>query len=256
MNSISGFSGKIAAVSKDIGKQKRSQGTLSWIPAIVKFALVLIIAFFILPEAVSASGYNYLEQNAPTFIDKTNAKYGQMVDIAALLNDYDKKLILSVIIIESEGNVQATSHRGAQGLMQLMPETAKGLGVKDSNDPLQNILAGTKYLKQLQNSYGFDSPQEALVAYNMGPSRAKRWLSQYSAEDYGYVQKVMYVYGVLAENEKQKDQLAEAIKNKIDESNKLTKAPLPMLSKPRSLSLAAFPMTIPAGQKRETETEN
>ena len=187
---------------------------------LVLVSLVVVVALFS-PLTVSAASYNYLKRNAPAFIDKTTVQYGQMVDIAALLNDYDKKLILAVIVIESEGNVQATSHRGAQGLMQLMPDTAKGLGVKDSTDPLQNILAGTKYLKQLESLYGFDSPQEALVAYNMGPSRAKRWLSQYSAEDYGYVQKVMYVYGVLAENEKQKNQLAESIKNKIDESDPL-----------------------------------
>ena len=237
---------------EDIGKQKGS-----FVPrTTTTLTLLSLAALFILPSVASAATYNYLEQNAPTFIDKTNARYGQMVDIAALLNDYDKKLILSVIIIESEGNVQATSHRGAQGLMQLMPETAKSLGVKDSNDPLQNILAGTKYLKQLEGAYGFDSPQEALVAYNMGPSRAKRWLSQYSAEDYGYVQKVMYVYGVLNEKEKQQNQLAESIKNKIDESNMLAKAPLPMLNKPRSISMTAFPMTIPPGQRRETESEN
>ncbi len=239
------------ATSEEIGKQKgrklpRHIGTLS---------LLVIVSFLTHPDIASAAGYNYLQKNAPTFIDKTSRQYGQMVDIAALLNDYDKKLILSVIIIESEGNVQAISHRGAQGLMQLMPETAKGLGVKDAHDPLQNILAGTKYLKQLENSYGFDSPQEALVAYNMGPSRAKRWLSQYSAEDYGYVQKVMYVYGVLLDQEKQKNQMAESIQNKIDESNKLTKAPLQMLNKPRTLSMAAFPMTIPAS-RRQAETQN
>ncbi len=242
---------KITSASEDIGKQKGRN-----LPRhIASLTLLATLSFLAHPAIVSAAGYNYLQQNAPTFIDKTNKQYGQMVDIAALLNDYDKKLILAVIIIESEGNVQATSHRGAQGLMQLMPETAKGLGVKDPSDPLQNILAGTKYLKQLEGAYGFDSPQEALVAYNMGPSRAKRWLSQYSAEDYGYVQKVMYVYGVLVEQEKQKDQLAESIKNKMDESDKLAKAPMPMLNKPRTLSMAAFPMTIPAG-RREGETQN
>ena len=252
MNSISGLSGSTAvSATEDIGKQKGRP-----LPRqIAILSLLAFVSFLAHPAIVSAAGYNYLQQNAPTFIDKTNKQYGQMVDIAALLNDYDKKLILAVIIIESEGNVQATSHRGAQGLMQLMPETAKGLGVKDPNDPLQNILAGTKYLKQLEGAYGFDSPQEALVAYNMGPSRAKRWLSQYSAEDYGYVQKVMYVYGVLLDQEKQKNLMAESIQNNIDESNKLTKAPMQMLNKPRTLSMAAFPMTIPAG-RREAETQN
>jgi soluble lytic murein transglycosylase-like protein len=176
-----------------------------------------------------------------------------MVNIASMLHDYDKNLILAVIVIESEGKNEATSHRGAQGLMQLMPETAKSMGVKDSRDPFQNILAGTKYLKQLEDNYGFDSPQEALVAYNMGPSRARRWLSQYSAEDYGYVAKVMYVYGILAEQDKQREQLAQSIVKKMAAEESVSSGTMPFMTRPRTLSMSAFPMTLPNNRKEVTE---
>ncbi len=208
-----------------------------------------------LPLTSFAANMSYLHQNAAGFIDKTKAQYGEMVNIAALLHDYDDKLILAVIIVESEGNEVATSHRGAQGLMQLMPLTAKAMGAKEPKEPFQNILAGTKYLKSLEADYGFDSPQEALVAYNMGPSRAHRWLSQYPATDYGYVQKVMYVYSVIVESQNADKQVAESIETKMQEAIKLSASPRPILMKPRVLSLAAFPMTLPSGRKSEVEQE-
>lgn len=208
-----------------------------------------------IPLTSFAASFSYLHQNAPGFIDKTKAQYGEMINIAALLHDYDDKLIIAVIIVESEGNEVAISHRGAQGLMQLMPGTAKAMGAKNPKEPFQNILAGTKYLKSLEADYGFDSPQEALVAYNMGPSRAHRWLSQYPATDYGYVQKVMYVYNVLVESENADKQVASAIETKIREEARLSSAPTPLLTRPRVLSLAAFPMTLPSGRKSDIEQE-
>jgi membrane-bound lytic murein transglycosylase MltF len=164
-------------------------------------------------------------------------------------------MILAVIIVESEGNTQATSHKGAQGLMQLMPLTAKAMGAKDAKEPFQNILAGTKYLKQLEERYGFDSPQEALVAYNMGPTRAKRWLSQYQPEEYGYVQKVMYVYEVLSKQDRRAEHIALLGTQKIaaveDEMNGVAK---PILTKPRSLSLANLPLTLPVLRRSQSDT--
>lgn len=240
------------AASLDIGRQKGSHPSLH-----KKFFTIIMLSGISLaiPLTSFAASFSYLHQNAPGFIDKTKAQYGEMINIAALLHDYDDKLILAVIVVESEGNEVATSHRGAQGLMQLMPGTAKAMGAKDPKEPFQNILAGTKYLKSLEADYGFDSPQEALVAYNMGPSRAHRWLSQYPATDYGYVQKVMYVYGVLVENQNTDRQVADAIETKIKEVAKLSSAPAPLLTRPRVLSLAAFPMTLPSGRKSEIEQE-
>lgn len=239
------------SAKEDIGKQKGHYRPISRFMS--KTAVFITCATLLSPTTTFAVSFNYLKENAPTYIDQTKQNYGQMVNIASMLHDYDKNLILSVIVIESEGRAEATSHRGAQGLMQLMPATAKSLGVKDAKDPFQNILAGTKYLKQLEDSYGFDSPQEALVAYNMGPSRAHRWLSQYSAEEYGYVAKVMYVYGILSEQDKQKEQIAESIMKKMTAQENVSTGTTPLMTRPRNLSLSEFPMTLPASRKEVTD---
>ncbi len=123
-------------------------------------------------------------------------KYGHIIEPIAHLNEYDQDLITAVIVVESRGKPEATSHVGARGLMQLMPNTAKYMGAKDIRDPFENILAGTKYLRVLEDRYGFLSVEEALLAYNMGPRKASEWLDLpgRSATDASYVKKVMGVY--------------------------------------------------------------
>ena len=222
-----------------------------------KKALFLSVAFFLgifFPLTSSAAPLSYLKQNAPDFAEQAKNDYGEMINIASLLHDYDKNMILAVIVVESEGKQSAVSHKGARGLMQLMPGTARAMGAKDPNDPFQNILAGTKYLKELDERYGFDM-QEALVAYNMGPTRAKRWLSQYSAEDYLYVKKVMYVYNVLEKQEEENRRIAEAVAQKVSLGSDMNDAH-PLLMKPRNLSLAELPITLPSGRRNETRDEN
>ncbi len=128
-------------------------------------------------------------------------KYGHIIEPIAHLNEYDQDLITAVIVVESRGKIDATSHVGAKGLMQLMPNTAKYMGAKDIRDPFENILAGTKYLRALEDRYGFLSVEEALLAYNMGPRKASEWLDLpgRSATDASYVKKVMSVYAGLKE---------------------------------------------------------
>jgi len=91
-----------------------------------------------------------------------------IIDTAAKAQDLDTKLLRAVIEQESAYRPCAVSPKGAKGLMQLMPDTADELGVKDPFDPQENILAGAKYLKQLLDKYKGDLPQ-ALGAYNAGP---------------------------------------------------------------------------------------
>lgn len=83
------------------------------------------------------------------------------------------ELIHSVVSVESAYNPKAVSHVGAQGLMQLMPETAKELGVQDSFNPQQNLFGGSKYLKQLLDKYEGDL-DSALAAYNWGQGNVDR----------------------------------------------------------------------------------
>jgi soluble lytic murein transglycosylase-like protein len=96
--------------------------------------------------------------------------------ILAAANQYkvDPAIIRAIIMAESSYNPKAISSRGARGLMQLMPRTAKSLGVKDSFNPEQNIHAGVKYFSQLLNKFNGD-PSLALAAYNAGSRKVKKY---------------------------------------------------------------------------------
>jgi soluble lytic murein transglycosylase-like protein len=92
---------------------------------------------------------------------------------AAQRHGLDPALVLAVVSVESAFQPDAVSHKGAQGLMQLMPGTARELGVADAMDPAQNLDGGTRYLRMLVARYGGDLGK-ALAAYNAGPGAVKR----------------------------------------------------------------------------------
>ena len=95
------------------------------------------------------------------------SKYNDIIVAAARRHDVDAALVSAVIKAESDYNPRTVSHKGARGLMQLMPATAKRFGVSDSFDPEQNIYAGTKYLRWLLDK--FDGNADLAVAgYNAG----------------------------------------------------------------------------------------
>jgi len=97
----------------------------------------------------------------------------QLVEESARAHHVDPLLVQSVIQVESNYNHYAVSPKGAEGLMQLMPGTARMLGVSNSFDPAQNIEAGVKYLRYLQSLYQDD--RLALAAYNAGPKAVDRY---------------------------------------------------------------------------------
>ena len=109
-------------------------------------------------------------------------------------NGLDEDFVKAVINQESGFNPNATSHCGAMGLMQLMPSTAQGLGVKNAYDAEQNIEGGTKYLKGLMDRFGNDKSL-ALAAYNAGPNAVKKYggIPPY-AETQNYVKSVLSKY--------------------------------------------------------------
>jgi hypothetical protein len=98
----------------------------------------------------------------------------QLVQETAQKHNVDPNLISAVISTESNWNTSAISRKGAQGLMQLVPETAQHFGVFNAFDPAQNVDAGTRYLSSLLERYNGDLPK-ALAAYNAGPRAVDRW---------------------------------------------------------------------------------
>ncbi len=120
----------------------------------------------------------------------------QMIDKVAKKFSLSPQLIHSVVAAESAYNPTAVSNAGAQGLMQLMPETAKELGVQDSFNPQQNLFGGSKYLKQLLDKYEGDL-DSALAAYNWGPGNVDRHgLEKMPTETRNYLAKIKSQIGI------------------------------------------------------------
>jgi hypothetical protein len=116
-----------------------------------------------------------------------------IVDEGARQSGLDADLVRAVVRRESAYNPWATSNKGAQGLMQLMPSVQAQFGVTDPYDPKQNVAAGTRLLKQLLDQFGGDLPR-ALGAYNAGPARVEQWGGVPP-----FPETMQYVTGILSE---------------------------------------------------------
>ncbi len=124
------------------------------------------------PELASENAVTSAEEHAGSALTKT--------DIASIVNEasnnhgIDADLIRSVIQAESRFRTDAVSKKGARGLMQLMPATARNLGVTNSFDARQNVMGGTRYLRELLVKFDYDLIK-ALAAYNAGPNRVEQY---------------------------------------------------------------------------------
>ncbi|HUO31228.1 MAG TPA: lytic transglycosylase domain-containing protein [Bryobacteraceae bacterium] len=126
-------------------------------------------SFFVLPppQPMPGSGLGLAEMACAPLPDN---EVRSLVTEAATREGVDTALLLSVMRQESGFRPCAVSKKGAMGLMQLMPDTAGDLGVKDCFDPRENVTGGARFLHQLLNRYNGDVVK-ALGAYNAGPAR-------------------------------------------------------------------------------------
>ncbi|HXF14457.1 MAG TPA: transglycosylase SLT domain-containing protein [Terriglobales bacterium] len=118
-----------------------------------------------------------------------------IVEQAALRHEVDPNLVRAIVRVESNFNPHAVSRKGAIGLMQLMPYTARSLNVSNPFDPRQNVDAGVRHFKKLLDSYG-GNLELSLAAYNAGSSAVQRsgGVPRY-AETQNYVKKITELYG-------------------------------------------------------------
>lgn len=125
-----------------------------------------------------------------TSLPSRAAQYESIFDEASRTYGVSKSLLLAVAKAESNFDTNSVSHAGAQGIMQLMPGTAKTLGVKNAFDPYENIMGGAKLLRDNIKSFG--SVPLALAAYNAGPGAVKKYggVPPYK-ETQNYVKKIM-----------------------------------------------------------------
>ena len=147
----------------------------------------------------SAPGESAAKPGIQTLLQRSQA-YSELIEHAARANHLDPALVRAVIVVESACDPKATSKRGARGLMQLMPATARQYGVRNVFDPEQNIHAGSHYLRDLADRYHEDL-QLMLAAYNAGPQAVEQYGRRIPAlkETLDYVPRVLRIYHRLVE---------------------------------------------------------
>jgi len=124
----------------------------------------------------------------------TQPEIDAAIDEAAARHNVDPNLVRAVIKVESNFNPNAVSRKGAMGLMQLMPQTARSLNVANPFDPEQNVDAGVRQLKHLMQNYGGDV-KLTLAAYNAGPGAVARSAGvPHFAETRNYVRRITQLY--------------------------------------------------------------
>jgi len=159
--------------------------------------------------------------------------YDRLINRTARANQVDAALVKAVMHVESAFNPHAVSDKGAQGLMQLMPDTAQRYGAEDLFDPVQNVRAGVLYLKDLQKMFK-NNTRLVLAAYNAGENAVLRHkgIPPYD-ETQDYVRKVMKMHREYTAEERAATKIASAA---VPAARKLIPAVAP----------ASIPETAPA----------
>lgn len=132
---------------------------------------------------------------APVPRARSKSAYDEEIDAAASKYNIPPALVRAIMHAESAFDPQALSHKGASGLMQLMPATAEDMYVKDIFEPRENIEGGVRYLRVLANQYNGDMVK-MIAAYNAGPRAVEKYggaIPPYR-ETQAYVRKVLALY--------------------------------------------------------------
>lgn len=143
------------------------------------------------PSSMSVQAQQAIQPALRDYTSTSRPQLMNMISRIAKKHGVDEKLVNAVIKQESGFNPKAKSHCGAMGLMQLMPATAKGLGVTDAYNPVQNVEGGVKYLKNLLTKYN-GNVILALAAYNAGSGAVDKYdgVPPYP-ETQNYVKKIL-----------------------------------------------------------------
>lgn len=159
----------------------------------IAFVLVLLMSLFVVIPPADADIYRYVDASGrvhftdtPTHgrydmymkeetpVKASNRSYLDIIRRHATSYQLEEALVKAVIKVESDYQPRVVSRKGAQGLMQLIPQTAKDLKVSNPFDPYENIRGGSEYLRMMLDLFNNDV-ELALAAYNSGPNTVKRY---------------------------------------------------------------------------------
>lgn len=170
-----------------------------------QFTTQLIATVVLLSVSLSSFAGSCDQQHVNVLRQKA-AVYNAAITTSAIKYRINPALITAVITAESCFRNDSRSHKGAGGLMQLIPATAKRFGVNDRFDPAENIDGGTRYLRWLLNRYGGSIPH-AIAAYNAGEGRVDQYGAAVPFEETAtYSRRVLNAYSKLASNGRNKAQ--------------------------------------------------
>ncbi len=149
-------------------------------------------------KLIKSYHYKSTGSSVPRILTPRPSEYDSLIKNTAKLHGVDGNLVKAIIHVESSFSPNAQSHKGAYGLMQLMPATAIRYGVKDVADPQDNLSGGIRYLKDMLKRFGQDT-RLALAAYNAGENAVARYngVPPYH-ETVDYVAKVMRLHSLYA----------------------------------------------------------